>query len=201
MNELQKAEKELFELTQKVAELRRDQKAVQVDNYTFGSWDGEVSLLSLFGDKSILFVIHNMGQACRYCTLWADGLNGFVPHIESQFALALVSKDDPQTQRRMANSRGWRFSMASHAGGIYITEQSVSPGAGNTPGVVCYQRKGDEIYRKNSAQFGPGDEFCSHWNLLSLVGASPADWTPQYNYWKRPAVMDDGGENLPGGDD
>lgn len=201
MNELQQAEKELFELTQKVAGLRRDQKAVQIDNYTFDAWDGEVSLLSLFGDKDILFVIHNMGQACRYCTLWADGLNGFVPHIESQFALALVSKDDPQTQRRMANTRGWRFRMASHAGGDYITEQSVSPGAGNTPGVVCYQRKGDEIYRKNSAQFGPGDEFCSQWNLLSLAGISTADWTPQYNYWKRPAVMDDGGENLPDDDD
>jgi hypothetical protein len=47
MKELQQAEKELFELTQKVAGLRRDQKAVQVDNYTLGTCDGEVSELAI----------------------------------------------------------------------------------------------------------------------------------------------------------
>jgi len=196
MSELRDAEMQLFELTQKVAQLRRESTAEPVKNYIFQGDSGEVSLLSLFGDKDVLFVIHNMGQACRYCTLWADGLNGFVPHIESQYALALVSKDDPQTQRTMANSRHWRFQMASHGGGDYIKEQSVSPGANNTPGMVCYLRKGDEIFRKNSAQFGPGDEFCSQWNLLSLAGVSESEWTPQYHYWKRPAIMEDGGENL-----
>ena len=67
-----------------------------------------------------------MGQACRYCTLWADGFNGFVPHLESTMAVALVSKDSPQRQREFANSRGWRFRLASHGGGDYIT--GYSPG-------------------------------------------------------------------------
>lgn len=194
--ELQQAEKELFELTQKVARLRRDSKLEKVKNYTLKTLKGETTLLDLFGDKETLFVIHNMGQACRYCTLWADGFNGFVPHLESEFAFALVSKDDPQTQRRFANSRGWRFQMASHGGGDYIKEQTVLAGEGNQPGVVCYQRKGNEIFRKNSAIFGPGDEFCSIWNILNLGGISPEEWTPQYDYWKRPAKMDDGGQNL-----
>ena len=35
MTELQKAEKELFELTQKVAGLRRDSEPTPVKNYTF----------------------------------------------------------------------------------------------------------------------------------------------------------------------
>lgn len=196
MNELQQAEKELFELTKKVAKLRRETKPVLVKNYTFTSIEGEVSLLDLFSDKDTLFLIHNMGQGCRYCTLWADGLNGFVPHIESEFALALVSKDDPQTQRRFANSRNWRFRMVSHGGGDYIKEQSVIAGENNMPGLVCYIKNGDEIYKKNSSIFGPGDEFCSQWNLLSLAGFSPEEWTPQYNYWKRPEKMDDGGQNL-----
>ena len=196
MNELQKAEKALFELTQKVAKLRAEATPTAVKNYTFQGPEGDRSLLSLFGDKKTLFVIHNMGQGCRYCTLWADGLNGFVSHIESEFALALVSKDDPQTQRRMANSRQWRFTTVSHGGGEYIQEQTVLAGENNTPGVVCYERRGDDVFRKNSAVFGPGDEFCSVWNILSLAGQSPANWTPQYHYWKRPRVMDDGGENL-----
>ena len=196
MSELQTAEKELYELTQKVAKLRQEAEPVLVTNYVFKHAEGSVSLLELFGEKDILFLIHNMGQACRYCTLWADGLNGFVPHIENDFALALASKDDPETQRRFANSRNWRFRMVSHGGGEYIKEQSVIPGEANMPGMVCYIRDGDDIYRKNGAVFGPGDEFCSQWNLLSLAGKSPADWTPQYNYWQRPEVMDDGGENL-----
>ena len=196
MNELQQAEMKLFELTQKVAKLRAEAIPTPVKNYSFWGLEGERSLLSLFGENDILFVIHNMGEGCRYCTLWADGLNGFVSHIESEFALALVSKDDPQTQRRMANSRQWRFTTVSHGGGEYIQEQSVKAGENNVPGLVCYERRGDEIFRKNAVEFGPGDEFSSLWNVLSLAGKSEANWTPQYQYWKRPKVMDDGGENL-----
>ena len=107
MTELQIAEKELFELKQKVSKLRRDTKQIAVKNYGFQTQEGNTSLLELFGNKDILFLIHNMGQACRYCTLWADGLNGFVQHLESQFAFAMLSKDSPQVQRQFSNSRNW----------------------------------------------------------------------------------------------
>ncbi len=196
MTELQKAEKELFELTQKVNQLRRDSKLIKVKNYTFQNTEGEVTLLELFRNKDTLFLIHNMGQGCRYCTLWADGLNGFIQHIESQFAFVLVSKDKPEAQRQFANSRGWRFKIASHLGGDYIKEQTVMTGENNMPGIVCYVKQGNEIYRKNAAVFGPGDEFCPQWNILSLAGISTEEWTPQFNYWKRPEKMDDGGKNL-----
>ena len=196
MNALQEAEKQLLELTQKIAKLRKDSKPTPVMNYIFSDSTGDVSLLELFGDKDTLFVIHNMGQGCRFCTLWADGLNGFVPHVESHYALVLVSKDSPQIQRNMANSRNWRFKMASHGGGDYIKEETVSAGDTNSAGMVCYIRQGEEIFRKNSAIFGPGDEFCPHWNLLSLAGIDEAGWTPQFHYWQRPEIMDDGGANL-----
>ena len=64
------------------------------------------------------------------------------------------------------------------------------------PGAVLYERKGNTIYRKNACVFGPGDLYCSMWGLLSLAGVSDGDWTPQYNYWSRPEVLDDGGENV-----
>lgn len=195
MTELEKAEKELFDLTQKVAKLRREAKPVPVKNYSFETQNGTTTLLDLFAGRETLFLIHNMGQGCRYCTLWADGLNGFVPHIESAYALVLVSKDNPELQRRFANSRGWHYRMASHGGGEYIKEQGVGEGE-NYPGVVCYTRQGDQIFRKNAAGFGPGDEFCSIWNLLSLAGHNEEEWVPQYNYWKRPEKLDDGGENV-----
>jgi len=69
-------------------------------------------------------------------------------------------------------------------------------GSDNMPGAVFYERDGDTIYRKNSCVFGPGDLYCSMWNLLGLAGMTESDWTPQYTYWTRPEKMDDGGANL-----
>ncbi|MCB1644986.1 MAG: DUF899 family protein [Pseudomonadales bacterium] len=195
MSELADAEKALFELTQKVSQLRAKTPLTPVRNYEFTDLQGTVSLLDLFGDKTILFVIHNMGDACRYCTLWADGLNGFVPHLESRYALVLVSKNDPQHQRDFANARGWRFRMASHGGGDYIREQTVMSDYDNMPGVVCYVREGEQIFRKNAQPFGPGDQFCAIWPMLSLAGEGEAEWHPQFSYWHRPAVLEDGGAN------
>ena len=137
-----------------------------------------------------------MGQGCRYCTLWGDGINPFLPHLESTLSVALLSKDDPETQRRFANSRNWRFRMASHGGGDYIKEQSVVEGESNMPGVVSYGLQEGKIYRRSASAFGPGDLYCSLWHLLSVAGVEPDDWTPQYGYWKRPKQMDDGGQNL-----
>jgi predicted dithiol-disulfide oxidoreductase (DUF899 family) len=195
-NEIQKLEKEIFDKMAELNEMRKANPPQEVPDYVFDTLDGKVSLLELFGDKDTLLVIHNMGQGCRYCTLWADGFNGFVPHLESAMSLVLVSKDEPELQRKYANSRGWRFRLASHHGGDYIREQTVMEGADNMPGAVVYERKGDKIYRKNNCIFGPGDIYCSMWSLLGLAGLGDPDWTPQYTYWKRPEQMDDGGENL-----
>jgi predicted dithiol-disulfide oxidoreductase (DUF899 family) len=196
MNEIEQLEKEIGEKVTKLNELRKKAAPSAVRNYQFMTLDGEVSLLQLFGDKTRLFAIHNMGQGCRYCTLWADGINAFLPHLESEFAVALLSKDLPQTQRVFANSRGWRFRMASHGGGDYIKEQSVTPGQTNYPGIVCYERKGDQIFKLNSASFGEGDLYCSMWHILSLAGIGEEEWVPQYSYWKRPVKMDDGGQRI-----
>ena len=190
-------EKQIFDLTAELNGLRKLSESKEVSNYHFETQSGPVRLLDLFADKERLLVIHNMGQGCRYCTLWADGINAFVPHLESAMAVALVSKDDAETQRRFANERGWRFRLASHGGGDYIREQSCSPGHDNAPGAVIYQRDGDRILRKNSCEFGPGDLYCSMWSLLALAGMGEAEWTPQYTYWKRPEKLDDGGANLP----
>jgi predicted dithiol-disulfide oxidoreductase (DUF899 family) len=189
-------EREIFELTAKLNELRGANEGVEVRNYAFDSLSGPTTLLDLFGHQKKLLLIHNMGQGCRYCTLWADGLNGFVPHIETAMALALVSKDKPEVQRRFANSRGWRFRLASHGGGEYIREQTVMEGADNMPGAVVYERRGEAIFRKNSCIFGPGDMYCPIWNFLGMAGFGEGEWTPQFNYWTRPRKMDDGGENL-----
>jgi predicted dithiol-disulfide oxidoreductase (DUF899 family) len=135
-DEISEIEKQLFELTMKLNELRKTNAGDEVRNYTFVTLEGEVTLLDLFGDNDHLLVIHNMGQGCRYCTLWADGFNGFLPHLESAMSVVLVSRDSPELQRTFANSRNWRFRLASHGGGDYIQEQTVMDGESNTPGAV-----------------------------------------------------------------
>jgi len=194
--EISKLEQQIFELTGKLNELRKSGGGDEVQNYAFATINGDTDLLSMFGDKKQLLLIHNMGQGCRYCTLWADGFNGFLKHLESVISVVLVSKDPPELQRQFANSRDWRFRLASHGGGEYIREQTVMEGTENMPGAVVYERDGDKITRKNTCVFGPGDIYCSMWSLLGLAGLSESDWTPQYAYWKRPEKMDDGGENL-----
>jgi predicted dithiol-disulfide oxidoreductase (DUF899 family) len=194
-NEIQKLEMEIFEMSKKLGQLRADNKPVPVKNYQLKDLNGNVTLLDLFGEKETLYAIHNMGQGCRYCTTWADGFNAFLPHLESQAAVVLLSKDNPELQRQFSNSRGWRFRMVSHDGSDYIKEQDVH-GTVNNPGIVCYTRSGDQIFKKNFSGFGPGDQFCPLWNILSLAGKNWETFTPQFSYWKRPQKLDDGGQNL-----
>lgn len=186
----------IFELTGELGALLKQSRGAEVPDYRFASGSGEVSLLELFAGRDTLLAIHNMGQGCRYCTVWADGFNGFLPHLENAMSVVLLSKDPPELQRRFANERGWRFRLASHGGGAYIREQTVVDGQDNYPGAVVYKREGDRVLRFNACVFGPGDLYCSLWSLLALAGMGAQDWTPQYSYWKRPEVLDDGGENV-----
>ena len=189
-------EAEIAELTAKLNAARRAASGPEVPDYAFRTLDGEVRLRELFAGRDRLLAIHNMGQGCRYCTLWADGINGFLPHLESAMAVVLLSKDDPENQRRFANARGWCYRLASHAGGAYIRDESVVPGHDNAPGAVVYEKRDGKLFRKNAVVFGPGDRFCSAWNFLALAGRGADDWTPQFAYWRRPATLDDGGNNL-----
>ena len=190
-------EREITALIGKLNAARQASSGPEVPDYAFRTLAGEARLSDLFAGRDRLLAIHNMGEGCRYCTLWADGINGFLPHLESAMAVVLLSRDAPETQRRFANARGWRFRLASHAGGAYIREQSVSPGGDNIPGAVLYERKDGGIRRKNAVVFGPGDLFCPAWHFLALAGHGADDWTPQYSYWQRPDKLDDGGRNLP----
>jgi predicted dithiol-disulfide oxidoreductase (DUF899 family) len=195
-SEIEAVEKEIGELVVKLNALRRANPGAEVPNYRFGTVGGERSLLDLFGSRDKMLVIHNMGQGCRYCTLWADGFNGLVAHLESAMSVVLVSKDPPDVQRRFASSRGWRFRLASHGGGEYMREQALADGYENCPGAVVYERDGGRITRKNRCSFGPGDIYCAMWSLLGLAGMGEEEWVPQYSYWQQPKTLDDGGLNL-----
>lgn len=197
MSEADRLEAEIMEKAQKLAALRKAQAPVEIGDYVFETQAGKANLSDLFAGRDRMLVIHNMGQGCRYCTLWADGLNGVLPHLEDAMGVLLVSKDPPDVQRRMAQDRGWGFRMASHGGsGAYMAEQCKMMGYDNCPGAAVYERRDGKIYRRACTGFGPGDLYAPIWYLLALAGIGQDEWTPQFHYWRRPQKMEDGGQNL-----
>ena len=198
MTEAQKLEFEIMQKAQQLAELRNQEADANSDvpNYTFLTLDGKTTLAELFANQDRLLLIHNMGQGCRYCTLWADGINGILKHLENAMSVVLVSKDAPDVQRRFAAERGWNIRIASHSGGAYMKEQCAFGDDVNMPGAVVYERKDNKIVRRGGTIFGPGDLYSPMWHFLALAGISSADWTPQYRYWQAPDQLDDGGDNV-----
>ncbi|GAB4316507.1 MAG: DUF899 family protein [Candidatus Zixiibacteriota bacterium] len=182
--ELQAAEKELEALRRRVVELRRKAGAQTVGDYTLKDPDGNpVQLSSLFGDRNDLIIIHNMGRGCRYCTLWADGFTGFLPHIEDRAAFAVVSPDEPSVMKAFAEGRGWTFRILSNHGGTFTRDVGFENDGKVSPGVSTFHRDPDgTIRRVGCAVFGPGDDFCAIWHIFDLLDNGPDGWEPQYSY-------------------
>jgi predicted dithiol-disulfide oxidoreductase (DUF899 family) len=196
MTEAEKLEFEIMEKTRQLAALRREEPDTETKEYTFQTTTGQTGLSDLFAGRDQLMLIHNMGQGCRYCTLWADGINGVLDHLEDALAVVLVSKDSPDVQRRMALDRGWKFRMASHLGGDYMAEHCAMGDHENFPGAAIFKRKGRKVVRRGRTFFGPGDLYAPVWHFLALAGVEQADWTPRFHYWRRPEKLDDGGEEI-----
>ncbi len=175
-------------------EIRDLQKAVVpqvVEDYVFEGWNGPVTLSELFGDKRDLFVIHNMGTTCRYCTLWADGFNGVYDHLADRAAFVLSSPNPPDAQKQFAKSRGWRFPMVSHAGNSFAKDMGYRLERGDdfgedssrwVPGVSAFQKRGGGVVRVSDTDLGPSDDFCSVWHLLDMLPEGVAGWEPKFRY-------------------
>ena len=185
--EIEALSAQIYELTTQLHALQKAHSGNTVPNYSFQTQLGQTTLLDLFADQDTLMLIHNMGQGCRWCTVWADGFNGFLPHLESALSVVLVSKDAPDVQRRFANSRGWRFRLASHGGGDYIREQSAQAGADNMPGVVVYvRRRRDDHPQETAPCSAPAICIARSGTCWRCRAWAKAKFTPQFNYWRRP---------------
>jgi predicted dithiol-disulfide oxidoreductase (DUF899 family) len=184
-DEIRRLETEIYELKQQLSAARRQYEREEVGNYTFQDREGAaVTLAALFGDKSDLLVVHNMGKDCSYCTLWADGFNGFVPHLEDRTAFVLASPDSPQTLSDFAASRDWKFRVVSVGESPFSRDMEYQTEDGYYhPGVSAFHKSEDgAIYRVGRTVLGPGDDFCSVWHLFDLLAEGANGWEPQYVY-------------------
>ncbi|HEX3920373.1 MAG TPA: DUF899 family protein [Caulobacteraceae bacterium] len=174
------------------AEMRELQGAIEpvpVADYELTGWDGPVRLSQLFGDKRDLFVIHNMGTRCSYCTMWADGFNGVYEHLADRAGFVVSTPNPIATQQQFAKSRGWRFPMVSHEGSSFAKDmgywQPKSEGRESDmwwPGVSVFQKDGERILRVSDTDLGPHDDFCSVWHFLDLLPEQANRWEPKFRY-------------------
>ena len=180
---LQELYSQLEALRQEFKEVQQSGEPQPADNYTFANLDGEISLADCFGDKDYLYVVHNMGTHCSYCTLWMDGFTGFVDHIQSHVSFVVSSPDDPQTQADFAASRNWPFPMVSVQGSAFADDMGFTHEGDAMPGVSVFQKsaKGG-IERVSGTFFGPGDPFCSVFHLWDMLPADAPEWQPQFSY-------------------
>lgn len=179
------------EIAQKRNELRRllnESARMEVQDYELTDRNGNrVRLSELFGDKDDLIVVHNMGASCPYCTLWADGFNGVVPHLESRAAFAVVSPDEPEAQKQFAESRNWTFSMYSSRDSDFTRDLGFTfekdGRVYQLPGFSTFRKTADgTIVRVGRDGFGPGDVYSGIWHMFALLENGADGWEPQYRY-------------------
>lgn len=179
-------EKQIWDLNEQLQKARKENPPEPIKNYKFSTQSGEISLSDLFGDKDYLYVIHNMGIDCSYCTLWADTLNPMLPWLRTRAEVALCNSDDLETQDKMKSSRNWDFKMIQDPERTFAIEmdyarKGVEDGKEVTylgPGISAFKKLPDgSIVRLNHTQFGPTDAFCPIWHLWDLIGGT--DWEPE----------------------
>ena len=182
---LEALEKKIRKDKQTLAELRRSIPPEQVSNYSFHAHDGsEVKLSAMFGERSDLILVHNMGRGCAYCTMWADGFTGLVKHLENRAGFVVVSKDDIAVQREFFQNRGWNFKMYSSWGSTFNRDMGCeTEKGGQQSGVSAFHKDAEgRIFRSGHTSFGPGDDFCAVWPMLDLLRDGPAGWAPKFMY-------------------
>jgi predicted dithiol-disulfide oxidoreductase (DUF899 family) len=129
-----------------------------------------------------------MGKGCPACTLWADGFNGVVDHLENRAAFVVSSPDDPETQKVFKASRDWRFRMVSHQGSSFAEDMGYKSDSGHwRPGVSVFRKTARGIVRLSDTGFRPGDDFCTPWHLFDLLPEGAAGWHPKYDYSREAA--------------
>ncbi len=176
---------QLQDIKTKLAELRRQRPREEVQNYQLLDSEGrEASLSTLFGDRSRLILVHNMGRDCPFCTMWADGFTGLLPHLESRVAFVLTSPDKPEAQQEFAQSRGWNFPVYSTQGTTFVSDMGFDiENEGLMPGVSVFTKEADgKIYRVSRAEFAPGDDFCATWHFFDLLPEGIDGWEPKFSY-------------------
>lgn len=158
---------------------RREPEIVQ--DFVLADEHGSTSLSKLFGDHDDLIVVHNMGPACSYCTMWADSFSAQLAYLGGRTSFVLVNGEAPANQQKFAMKRGWTFPMASDADGSFTRAMGFLGEDGRAPGVSAFHRAADgTIERTGFDYFGPYDSYLGAWNFMALLKGGAGSWQPAF---------------------
>jgi predicted dithiol-disulfide oxidoreductase (DUF899 family) len=175
--------KEIAAIREKMRTTLAETEPEKVSDYAFETLTGSVRLSELFGNHDDLMVVHNMGNSCPGCTLWADGYNGIHHHVVNRTAFVVTSPETPADQKQFADSRGWKFPMISHRGNTFAADMGYRMPDGRwRPGISVFKREGGAILRVTDTDLGPYDDFCSIWHFFDLLPGGIAGWSPKIKY-------------------
>ncbi len=183
---VEQLEAEIATLRKQLTIAQREGASIEgVGEYCFAELSGERSTLAqLFGAHDDLLVIHNMGERCLYCALWADGLSALTPQLDQRAAFVLATPDSVASAREQVAARGWRMRVVSDADSEFAKDMGFegladAGGVRRLPGVSAFHRNADgRIDRVSAATFGPGDTFCAIWPLLELLQDGVRGFSP-----------------------
>ena len=163
------------------AQKRRPKETVQ--DYLLKDAEGnDIRLSDLFDGKEDLILIHNMGVDCIYCTVWADGLTGLIPHISNRTAFALSSMDTPDVQKKFAAKRNWNFRMVSASESTLTQDMGFLGEHGPMPGISIFRRQPDgSVVRVGRTFLGPAYD-APVWPLFEMLEGGSNGWSPKYSY-------------------
>lgn len=178
MPTVQELETRYMEAAQALEAARQALPLEPVPDFQLETPEGPRRLSELFDGRDDLLLIHNMGRSCAYCTLWADGLNGYLPMLSERAAVLLVSPDSVGKMQETAAERGWRFRLASDATLEMSRHLGFFGEHGAYPGASGLRRTEGGVARKSSMPFGPGDQCCPVWPLFGLLEGGAGGWEP-----------------------
>jgi len=205
---LRKAELELIDQIERVAQMRRRLPVVRrVKDYCFREGPPdltvnaptsffETKLSELFAPgKDSLIIDHLMfreddERACPMCSLWADGYDAVAKHITNKTNFVLVAKTDIGKLRDWARARGWHnLRLLSSQGTSFNRDFGFEEDGDQLPGISVFRRKDDGIYHFYAQRANPIpgrlrgiDLYTPVWNLFDTLPEGREDWLPEHFY-------------------
>ena len=208
--ELRQAEVDLMHQREKVASLRRQlPDGASVQDYEFLEGprsldDGDepvttVRLSELFSAPDRALVVQHVmyGKAkttpCTMCTMWVDGLNAVVAHIEQNADYVVASAADPTALRAHARARGWsNVRLLSCGDNTFQYDFAAEDEEGNQNSTISvftldpdgsprhfysvHPQMADDIMERGVDLLSPV------WNLLDLTPHGRGDWYAELRY-------------------
>jgi predicted dithiol-disulfide oxidoreductase (DUF899 family) len=208
--ELLEAEIALKDEIERVAALRRTLPLdTVVDDYEFeeiaaplaagdASPRRKLRLSELFDatDDTVVLMHFMFGKKqqspCPMCTLWADGYDGIIGHLDQRVRFAVVVAGDVAAFRDYARSRGWRnLRVLSSADSSLKRDFGFEDAEGaQHPGASVFRLGADgrprHFYSVSAmltpSQFRGMDQLSPLWNFLDLTPEGRGQFMPKRSY-------------------